>query len=176
MLYIDGLLRADENILQLMTSSVSCCPNKCLRKLSMEDIIYCEKSLKTEEQTNRRNLILDYLHKHSKPVTSGGIETKFFAGGKSVCKQAWLLAHDVKPDTFQWIYKEFRKGVVRIEHGNLGNKRPTKKTKDCIAWLDFFVNCVGHHQPDQPVIHLPSCFSVRAIYKQNGRRKQQFWL
>ena len=52
----------------------------------MEDIIYCEKSLKTEEQTNRRNLILDYLHKHSKLVTSGGIETKFFAGGKSVCK------------------------------------------------------------------------------------------
>ena len=92
-----------------VTSSVSCCPNKCL-KLSMEDIIYCEKSLKTEEQTNRRNLILDYLHKHSKPVTSGGIETKFFAGGKSVCKQAWLLAHDVKPDTFNG----FTKNSVKV--------------------------------------------------------------
>ena len=55
---------------------------------------------------------------------------------------------------------------MHIEHGNLGSKKLSKKTKDCIAWLEFFVDCVGQHQPDQSTIHLPSCFSISSIYKQ----------
>ena len=61
---------------------------------------------------------------------------------------------------------QFQKGAVNVEHGHLGIKRPTEKTKDCIAWLEFFVNCVGQHQPDQKTIHLPSCFTILSIYKQ----------
>ena len=149
-----------------MSTHVTCCPNKCFRKLSIEDIKYCEKSLKSQRQTVRRNLVLDYLHKHSKIEVSGGIETKFVIGGRVVCKHAWLLAHDIKPETFRRIYSDFQKGIVHIEHGNLGSKRPSQKTKDCIAWLQFFVSCVGQYQPDQSTIHLPSCFSVSSIYQQ----------
>ena len=131
----------------------------------MDDITFCESYLKSKEQTAQRNEVLTYLHKHSKFVT-GGYQTEFFAAGRKVCKDAWLLIHDLKKDTFRRIYSEFQKGTLHIEHGNWGIKRPSQKTKDCIAWLEFFVNCVGQHQPDQSSIHLPSCFSLLSIYKQ----------
>lgn len=155
-------------------SSVNCCDKKCLRKLSIEDINYCESSFKNMEQTTRRNLILGYLHMHSKPIHSGGFETEFYAGGKCVCKEAWLLAHDVKPDSFRRIYAEFGNGTLRLEHGHSGSKRPTQKTKDCIAWLEFFVSCVGQHQPDQATIHLPSCFSISSIYQKMVEESNSF--
>ena len=121
LLYIDSRSRTDEDILWLM-SSVNCCNMKCLRKLSIEDINYCESSFKNVEQTTRRNLILGYLHTHSKTIHSGGFETEFYAGGKSVCKDAWLLAHDVQWDSFQqmrgtWGAPEHRKVSVKVnEH------------------------------------------------------------
>ena len=83
-----------------------------------------------------------------------------------MCKYAWLCAHDIKAETFRRIKMEFEKGVVHVEHGNLGSKKLSKKTKDCIAWLEFFIDCVGQHQPDLSIIHLPSCFSISSIQKQ----------
>ena len=163
-IHIDCNSRTDEGILWLLT--VSCCINKCLRKLSIEDINHCEINIKCKGQTNRRNYLLEYLHSHSKGDDSGGYVTEFVVKGKQVCKEVWVLVHDIKKETFRRIYGEFQNGTVNIEHGNLGIKRPTEKTKDCIAWLEFFINCVGQHQPDQTTIHLPSCFSVLSIYKQ----------
>lgn len=156
--------RTDGDILRLLP--VTCCSQLCLRKLSIEDISYCENIFKCKEQTARRNEILQYLHKHSKQLYDGGYNTEFIAAGKIVCKEAWLLIHDVNHETFRRIYKEFTKGTLLLEHGNAGFKRTSQKTKDCIAWLQFFVNCVGQHQPDQSVIHLPSCFTLHSIYKQ----------
>ena len=46
-----------------------------------------------------------------------------------------------------------------------GKKSVMSKTAECIAWFQFFVNCVGDHQPDNGGIHLPSCFSKCDIYK-----------
>ena len=157
-----------------MSNHVTCCPNKCFRKLSIEDIKYCEKSLKSQKQTARRNSLLDYLHKHSKIAVIGGIETQFIIGGRAVCKRAWLLAHDIKPETFRRIYSDFQKGIVQVEHGNLGNKRPSQKTKECIAWLEFFVSCVGQYQPDQTTVHLPSCYTLSSIYQQMVEENNSF--
>ena len=77
-----------------------------------------------------------------------------------------FTATAIKKETFRRIYEKFQKGAVNIEHGRLGVQRLTEKTKDCIAWLEFFINCVGQHQPDQKTIHLPSCFTLLSIYKQ----------
>ncbi|XP_068680383.1 uncharacterized protein [Montipora foliosa] len=61
--------------------------------------------------------------------------------------------------------KKFKDGVTMVEHGNKGRKSVMSKTAECIAWLQFFVNCIGDHQPDNGGIHLPSCFSKSDIYK-----------
>ena len=58
------------------------------------------------------------------------------------------------------------KGPVNIEHGHSSIKRPIEKIEDCIAWLEFFINCVGQHRLDQKTIHLPSCFTILSVYKQ----------
>ena len=125
-----------------------------------------QNNIKDKGQTDRRNYLLDYLHSHSKHDDSGGYVTEFVVKGRNVCKEAWLLVHDIKKETFRRIYEKFQKGAVNIEHGRLGVQRLTEKTKDCIAWLEFFINCVGQHQPDQKTIHLPSSFTVLSIYKQ----------
>ena len=45
------------------------------------------------------------------------------------------------------------------------NQEVMNKTAGCIAWLQFLVNCVGDHQPDNGGIYLPTCFSKTDIYK-----------
>ena len=61
--------------------------------------------------------------------------------------------------------KKFKDGATVVEHGNKGRKSVLNKTAECIAWLQFFINCVGDHQLDNGGIHLPSCFSKSDIYK-----------
>ena len=61
--------------------------------------------------------------------------------------------------------KKFKDGVTMVEHGNKGRKSVMSKAAECIAWLQFFVNCIGDHQPDNGGIHLPSCFRKSDIYK-----------
>ena len=63
-----------------------------LRKLSIEDINYCESSFKNMEQTIRRNLI--FTHTVS-PFIVDGLKLNF-TQVENVCKDAWLLAHDVQ--------------------------------------------------------------------------------
>ena len=76
-----------------------------------------------------------------------------------MCHEAWLLAHNLSKDRFRRILKKSTDGAIMVEHGNKEKKSVMNKTAECIAWLQFFVNCVGDHQPDNGYIHLPSCFS-----------------
>lgn len=108
--------------------------------------------------------MLDFLHNHSSVNETGKFCTQFIIQGKPVCRESWLLIHDIKKGTFSNLYEKVKAGVVCVEHGNVGLKKPTKKTKDCIAWLEFSISCVGKHQPDQQTIHLPSCFNIKSIY------------
>lgn len=102
---------------------------------------------------------------HCPVPKSGEYDTEFFVKGKRVCREAWLLAHQLNKETFRRIHQKFKDGVLVSEHGNKGRKQVMAKTSDCIAWLQFFINCVGDHQPDKRTIHLPSCFSKSDIYK-----------
>ena len=82
-----------------------------------------------------------------------------------MCRKAWLLAHNLNRETFRRIWGKFKDGANVLVHGNKGRKSITSKTADCIAWLQFFVSCVGDHQPDNGGIHLPTCFTKSDIYK-----------
>ena len=132
----------------------------------MEDIHQTEVLIKEKSQTDKRNFVLDYLHAHTDVNCDGDLVTTFLVKGKPICKDAWLIIYDLKKDTFNRLSTQFKEGVVQVEHGHTGTKWTTQKTKDYIAWLEFFVGCVGQHQPDKKSIHLPSCFSLSLIYKQ----------
>jgi len=48
LLYIAGVLRKDEDVLWMMSTSGTCCPNNCFRKLSIEEAIEnLQRRLKT---------------------------------------------------------------------------------------------------------------------------------
>ena len=157
--FLDVCLRREEGILWVLARN--CCENKCLKKLSVEDIHYAE----AKKQTGKQNYFLEFLHQHSQLGESGEFETEFFVRGRSVCREAFLLAHNLSRESFRRIMNKFKQGATMVEHGNMGRRSVMGKTAECIAWLQFFINCVGDHQPDNGLIHLPSCFSKSDIYK-----------
>ena len=132
-----------------------------MRQLSVEDIRYAE----AKKKAGKRNYFLEYLHQHSSSDDSNELQTEFYVKGKIVCREAWLLAHNLNKETFRRIWGKFKDGANVLEHGNKGRKSITSKTADCIAWLQFFVSCVGDHQPDNGGTHLPTCFTKSDIYK-----------
>ena len=136
-----------------------------MRKLSFADICHAEVQFSERQQTGKRNLELEFLHNHSQIKDSGEYETEFFVRGKSVCREAWLLAHNMNKETFRRILNKFKDGVLVLERGNKGKGTVMPKTAERISWLQFFVNSIGDHQTNKGCIHLPSCFSRIDIYK-----------
>ena len=92
-------------------------------------------------------------------------ETQFMIRGKVVCREAWILAHNISKETFRTYYNKFKDGAVEVEHGNTGKKQVMAKTADCTAWMHFFFHAIGDSQPDSGAIHLPSCFRKIDIYR-----------
>ena len=81
-----------------------------MRKLSFDDIGHAEVQFSERQQTGKRNLVLEFLHNHSQINDSGEYETEFFVRGKSVCREAWLLAllaHNMNKETFRRILNKF---------------------------------------------------------------------
>lgn len=136
-----------------------------MRKFSVDDLWYAEVQFNERRQTAKRNFVLEFLLDHSQINDSGEYETEFFVRGKSICREAWLLAYNINKETFRRIHHKFKDGVVVFEHRNKGKNTVMPKTAECIAWLQFFISSVGDHQPDKGCIHLPSCFSRSDIYK-----------
>lgn len=157
------VVRDDECILWLLATP--CCEKKCTRKLSV-DVNATELHFRNIDQTQRRNYVLAYLSDHSQVDYSGDYMTEFMVKGKSVCREVWLLIHSINKKWFRRLFNKFKEGAVEVEHGSKGTKKPSQRTTDCIAWLQFFVSCVGQYQPDNKTIHLPSCFTRLSIYRQ----------
>ena len=136
-----------------------------MRKLSIEDISACEVNFSSMDQSQKRNYVLGYLSSHSKVEDSGDYSTEFIVKGKSVCREAWLLIHNMSNEWYRRQIHKFKEGTLEVQHGNKGLKKQSQRCKDCIAWLDFFISCVGQYQPDKKTIHLPSCFTRLSIYQ-----------
>lgn len=145
-----------------------------MRKLSVEDVNTTELHFCNMDQTQRRNYVLGYLSDHSRVEDSGDYVTEFMVKGKSVCREAWLLIHSVSKEWFRRLFNKFKEGAVKVEHGNKGVKKPSQRSTECIAWLEFFVSCVGQYQPDNKAIHLPSCFTRLSIYQRLCEENKSF--
>ena len=113
MLLLDVTVRRDEVVLWIL--SLNCCQKRCMRKLSFDDIRLAEVQFKERKQTGKSNLVLEFLHNHSQINDSacGESETKFFVRGESVCREAWLLAHNLNKETFRRILNKFKDSKYR---------------------------------------------------------------
>lgn len=170
--FLYTVVRDDECILWLL--AMPCCEKKCMRKLSVEDVNATELHFRNMDQTQQCNYVLSYLSDHSQVDYSGDYVTEFMVKGKSVCREVWLLIHSINKEWFRRLFNKFKEGAVEVEHGNKGNKKPSQRTTDCIAWLQFFISCVGQYQPDNKTIHLPSCFTRLSIYRRLCEENKSF--
>ena len=149
--------RVDECLLWLF--AIPCCDRTCMWELSTEDFSFYELHLRNLNQTEKRNYLIGCLSNHWQPCNLGEFITEFFAKGESISRKAWLLIHNVNREWFRKIFINFKQGSVKVEHGNLSQKKPPQKPTDCIVWLHFLVSCVSQYQPDNKTIHLPPCFT-----------------
>ena len=78
-----------------------------MRQLSVEDIRYAE----AKKKAGKRNYFLEYLHQHSSSDDSNELQTEFYVKGKIVCREAWLLAHNLNKETFRRIWGKFKDGA-----------------------------------------------------------------
>ena len=136
-----------------------------MRNLSFTDIRGSEKKFKSRSKTtDERNWILDYLSAHMSSSSDESNTVKYMVRGKVVCRDAWCLVYGIKNDWLRRVLLDSKDGKLEYVHGNQGMKKISERTGDSIAWLKFFVGCIGDHQPDKNRTHLPSCFTKVGLY------------
>jgi len=69
---------------------------------------------------------------------SGEYMSELMVKVKLVCREAWLLIHSTKKEWFRRLFNKLKEGAVRKEHGN-SVQDPSKRSTDCIAWLEFLI-------------------------------------
>lgn len=95
-------------------------------------------ALLQHELTPWQNYFLGYLSDHSKVEDSGEYMIELMVKVKLVCREASLLIHSTKREWFRRLFNQLKEGAVRKEHGN-SVKEPSKRSTDCIAWLEFLI-------------------------------------
>ena len=96
--------------------------------------------------------------RHSQLYDSGDYTTEFMVKGKSVCREVWLLIHSINKEWLRRLFSQFRDGAVEVEHGNKDTKKPSQRSTDRIAWLEFFDFCVGQYYPTTELEDYTSTF------------------
>ena len=140
----------------------------------MEDIHSTEMLFQNKDQAEKRIYILEFLSENSSMGDLGQYQTEFKVQGRTICRESSLLLHSIKKEWYGRHFNRFKEGLVALEHGNTGQKKPSQRSKDCIAWLQFFISCVGQYQPYNRTIHLPSCFTRLSIYNRMCEENNSF--
>lgn len=139
-----------------------CCANNCNRKLSVDDVMQAETRLHDKNTNEIRQWIINFIQDHSKVIEKGEGTEKLV----TVCRKMWLSAYNIKQDRYRRIGNAYFKDKVRnVVHGNVGRRKSSVPTADCVAWLQFFFDAIGNYQPDSKMVHLPSVFTKSKVYK-----------
>ena len=157
-------VRSNNEILSLL--KIKCCEIDCLRNLSLSDIKTAKELFQSKSSsTDQNNWILDFILQHTSTREDGTKDICFVMRGRRVCRETWCLVHGISMKRLMQIIRDSQNNQRMYTHGNKGKRKLRERTIDSIALLKFFVSCVGDQQPDSDKIHLPSCFTKKAIYE-----------
>lgn len=161
---MDQKVRSNYEIVSLLKSE--CCEKDCLQNLSLSDIKTTEEMFKSKSNsTEQNNWILDFILQHTSTREDDTKDICFVIRGRRVCREAWCMVHGISMKRLMQIIRDSQNNQRMYTHGNKGKRKLQEKTADCIAWLKFFVACIGDQQPDSDKTHLPSCFTKKAIFE-----------
>lgn len=138
---------------------MKCCDNRCLRKVSLEDIGNTRETLCSKSEVDQNQYILDYMNQHLKQRSS---DIVYVIGGTVVCEGAWRLATGIKRTRFKSLKDKVTAGVVVAEHGRSGMRYTSVSTSNVISWMSF--KKVGDRMPMKEAINLPSCLCKQDVF------------
>lgn len=84
--------------------------------------------------------------------------------GNPVCREA-RITNNIKKKSFCHLNRQFKDGDSCWAWQKGKTMSDTKKTKECIGWLELFFSSIGDHRPHSKSIHLPSCFTKFDVHK-----------
>ena len=142
--------------------SEKCCDNLCNLKMWPKEVLQRLQTVinKNSKGEIKQNL-LDHLHKQSQM----GVPTHgFLFGGKYFCRNGFTEVTGVSHYIVREVFKAFLSGQVTFVHGNGVGFRESEATLNFTAWMKTFAHNYGNYAPDEEVIVISSCFTLKDIY------------
>ena len=148
---------------ELLGCSVKeCCDNLCnLKRWSNEVKTRLQTVVNHKSKSDIKQNLLDHLHKQSQM----GLSTRgFLFGGNYFCRKGFTEVAGVSRYIVKEVFIAFLRGQVKFIHGNEIGFRETEATRNFTIWMKIFAHNYGNYAPDEEVIVLSSCFTIKDIY------------
>ena len=105
--------------------------------------------------------LLDHLHNQS---SLGVLTHGFLFSGYYFCRNGFCDVSGVSSYLVREVFKAFYQGQVKFVHGSEIGFRETEATVNFTAWMKSFAHDFGNYSPDEELIVLSSCFTIKDIY------------
>ena len=139
-----------------------CCDNLCnLRIWSHEVRQRLQMVIENRSKSEIKQTLLDHLHNQG---NLGASTCGFLFGGNYFCRRGFAEVSGVSDYLVREVFKAFFLGQVTFVHGNGIGFREKQSTISFTAWMQTFSHNFGNYSPDEELIVLSSCFSLKDLY------------
>ena len=139
-----------------------CCDSLCSLMEWPNDVLQRLKTISSKStKLEIKQSLLDHLHNQSK---LGVVTHGFLFGGKFFCRKGFCDVSGVSCYLVREVFKAFSQGQVKFVHGNEIGFRETEATQNFTVWMKSFAHNFGNYAPDEEVIVLSSCFTLKDIF------------
>ena len=139
-----------------------CCDNLCnLRIWSPEVRQRLQMVIENRSKSEIKQSLLDHLHSQA---NVGALTCGFLFGGNYFCRKGFAEVSGVSPYIVKEVFKAFLMGQVTFVHANGIGYREKESTISFTAWMQTFAHNFGNYSPDEELIVLSSCFSLKDLF------------
>ena len=139
-----------------------CCDKLCnIQEYDPQIKLKVEGVIKSRSKAEIKQSLVNHLYSQEKMgITTHG----FLFGGRFFCPKFFSEFSHVSPYLIQEVFKAFAADQKHFSHGNKVGLRETNATIGCICWIKRFAENFGNYAPDEKVIVISACFTVKEIY------------
>ena len=139
---------------------VSCCDQSCnVQSFSINVKSRLEEIIRNKSEIKQKLLDQLYAQDNLCVSTSG-----FIIGGQFLCKKYICEYSKVSPYMVKEVFKAFAAGQKVFIHGNITEMKQSPAVTGFICWVKNFATNFGNFAPDDQVIVISACFTVKEIY------------
>ena len=139
-----------------------CCEDVCnVQFLSKEVKFRIDELVKGKSKVEIKTALLEQLYSQQKM----GISTRgFLIAGQFLCKNYFSDLSKVTSYIVTEVFKAFAAGQRFFVHGNVVGFKQSLATFGFISWLKTFAENYGNFAPDEQVIVISACFTIKEMY------------